>query len=116
MSLFAPRYYVYVIFSIRGLYVGKGTGCRVRESLKERHGLFSVIVGRYFTQKGAYGAETRLIRAFRCVLVPLQNGRAPRSSIWRRFLPRRRQRVRLNKVEVLVGLIFWAFVICMICG
>lgn len=116
MSLFAPRYYVYVIFSIRGLYVGKGTGCRVRESLKERHGLFSVIVGRFFTQKGAYCAETRLIRTFRCLLFPVQNGRAPRSSTWHRLYPRRKRQVRLNKVEVLVGLAFWAFVICMICG
>jgi hypothetical protein len=50
MAWFSPNYYVYVILSFRGLYVGKGCGGRVRESMKERHGLVCLKVGRYFTQ------------------------------------------------------------------
>jgi hypothetical protein len=111
MARLWPKYYVYVILSLRGLYVGKGCGGRVRESMKERHGLVRLKVGTYFTQAGAYRAETRLIRLCRCLMIPLQNGRAPRTSVWRQFFPRARRRKRLSSVQMVFGLAFWVFVL-----
>jgi hypothetical protein len=45
MAWLTPKYYVYVILSLQGLYIGKGCGGRVRESMKERHGLVRLKVG-----------------------------------------------------------------------
>jgi hypothetical protein len=115
MARFSPRYYVYLVFSLGGLYVGKGCGDRGKESKKERHGLVCLKVGRYLTQTHAYRAETRLIRSCRRLLIPLQNGCAPRTSVWRRLRPRSRRRNRLTSAEAIFGLvicalaIWWAF-------
>jgi hypothetical protein len=111
MTWLTPKYYVYVILSLRGLYIGKGCGGRVRESMKERHGLIRLKVGSYFTQAAAYRAETRLIRSCRRLIIPLQNGRAPRTSVWRQLFPRARRRKRLTSAQAIVGLAFWGLVI-----
>lgn len=116
MGWLSPRHYVYVIVSLRGLYIGKGSGDRIRESMKERHGIACFQVGRYFTSSGAYRTESRLIQGCRRSGVPLQNGRAPNRSIWRGISsrPARRQRTslrdRLVGVAVLGGLIWWLLV------
>lgn len=83
--MFFRKHYVYLIFSFRGFYIGKGSGGRVWESLKERQGLTFVIVGRYFTARNAFRAEARLIQTFRLLHLPLQNGRSPRQRWWKPF-------------------------------
>ena len=108
MGWLSPKYYVYVIVSLRGLYVGKGCGDRVRESMKERHGLFYLILSRSFTQKSAYRSETRTIRMLRSMGVPLQNGRAPRRGIWASMV-RRRKKSRKSSGR-LSALVFWVVV------
>ncbi len=115
MGLFVRKHYVYVSVSLRVPYIGKGSGDRMRESMKERHGIACFKVGRYFTSSGAYRTESRLIRNCRRSGVPLQNGRAPNQSFWRGISsrPARRQRTslrdRLVGAAVLGGLIWWLF-------
>lgn len=103
MGLFSPKHYVYVIVSLRGLYIGKGSRDRIRESMKERHGIASFRVGRYFTASMAYRAESTLIRCCRRSRILLQNGRAPNSSIWRWFASRPKRRKRTTLRDRLVG-------------
>ena len=83
MSIFSRRHYVYAILSLRGLYIGKGSGERIRESTKERRGVVAFKISRHFTARAAYRAEARLIRGCRRLGIPMQNGRAPRRSFWR---------------------------------
>jgi hypothetical protein len=94
MGLFSGKHNVYVVFSFRGLYAGKGSGLRAQESCQERHGLFVVIVSRYYFAKNAFRAEARLIRALRWLKIPLQNGKAPRTSLWRRLFGIKRRKRR----------------------
>lgn len=113
MALFSPKHYVYVILSWRGIYVGKGSGNRIRESMKERHGIACFKIRRCFTSSGAYRTESRLIRRCRRSGIALQNGRAPNSSLWRRLSPRSRRRPsaalrdRFLGCATLVGLGWW---------
>ena len=111
MTWFIPGHYVYVIFSLRGLYIGKGSGERVHESMKERHGLFYFILGRHYTQKGAYRVESKLIRFCRSTGIPLQNGRAPRRGLWATLFPRCRRRRKTSTKDLLIAVVFWAVVI-----
>lgn len=108
-------YYVYLILSPRGFYVGKGCEDRVKESKKERHGFGSLIISRHFTQRSAYRAEIRWIRLCRSLMIPLQNGRAPRRSVWRRFLPRSRKRKRASSIQVAFGLAICVSMIWWLC-
>jgi hypothetical protein len=109
MGSISPKHYVYVIVSLRGLYIGKGSGERIRESMNERRGIVCFKVRRCFTSSGAYRAESRLIRCCRRTGIPLQNGRAP--GRWFRLKQRRREkhslRDRLVGSIVLIGGAWW---------
>lgn len=109
MGWLSPKYYVYLIVSLRGLYVGKGIGDRVRESMKERHGLFYLILSRSFTQKSAFRSEARTIRLLRSMCVPLQNGRAPRRGIWASMVGRRKTSKKSSRR--VLAFVFWVAVI-----
>lgn len=103
MGLFSRKHYVYVILSLGAPYIGKGSGDRIWESKKERHGITAFKVGRYFRSSAAHQAEQRLIRRYRRLGIPLQNGRSPNSSVWSRLSSRRSRRQRASLKDRLVG-------------
>ena len=111
MSFLSRKYYVYLVFSFKSLYVGKGSGDRVRESMGERDGLFHIVMGRYYSENAAYRAEKRLIACLRTFRIPLQNGRAPRKSLWERLTSSRRKTRKTSVVDTILGLIFLVLVI-----
>jgi len=111
-SMFGRKHYVYLIVSFRGLYVGKGSGERVWESLNERKGITYIILGRYFTARNAYRAEGRLIRRLRRLYMPLQNGRAPRRSWWKRLRSNGHSRRKFSMLEGCIAIVLLFFTVC----